>query len=109
MSMQQEQWQNSQQSQRYQHQLRASGLANKPPLSIDAVIPSEQHARQVVQQFTQDESVKRVEYRRDRDGTPHVRIELHPETHPSQFREKIESLTQAVEQSYQTATSRFQS
>lgn len=102
--MQQQDWQ---QQQQWSQQLRASGLGNKSPLTIDAIIPSEQHAQQVVQQYSRDESVKAVEFRRDNDGTPHVRIQLRADAHPSQFREKLQNLTQAVEQSYTSATSRF--
>lgn len=100
---QQQDWQ---QQQQYQQQLRASGLGNKSPLTIDAIIPSEQHARQVVQQFTQDEAIREVSYRRETDGTPHVRISLRPEA-VSQFRDKVQTLTQAVEQAYSSAASRF--
>lgn len=103
MSMQQQQDQ-----QQWQQKLRASGLGNKTPLTIDAIIPSEQHAQRVVQQFTQDQSVREVAYRREPDGTPHVRIQLRPEA-VSQFREKLQSLSQSVEEAYSSAASRFSS
>jgi Glu-tRNA(Gln) amidotransferase subunit E-like FAD-binding protein len=87
------------QSQQFHQQ--SQWLASKNPLTIDAVVPDEQTAQQIVQEHTTDPAVREVTFRRDSDGTPHVRISLQPQA-VSQFKDKLQRIGESVQRSYQS-------
>lgn len=84
-----------------QQQQGGRWLGGQNPLGIDALIPDENTAQQVVQEATRDQAIKEVHFRRELDGTTYVRIELRPEA-VSQFKDKLTRLGETVQRSYQS-------
>jgi len=89
------------QSQSTQQQ-RWGGQQNKSPLTLDAVVLDERAASDLVSRFSQDQAVREVTFRREQDGTPHIRISLQPNA-ISQFKDRVQQVTEAIERSYQSA------
>lgn len=88
--------------QQNQQQLQQQWLASKEPLTIDAVVPDEKTAQQIVTEHTSDPSIREVVFRREKDGTPHVRISLQPQA-VSQFKDKLQRFGESVQRSYESA------
>lgn len=85
-----------------QNKQQGQWLASKNPLTIEAVVPDEDTAQQIVQEHTRDTAIREVTFRRDQDGTPHVRISLQPQA-VSQFKDKLQRFGESVQRSYQSA------
>lgn len=97
----QQQWQQRQQqeSQTIAQTLLRSG---KPALTLDAAFPQIEAAQEVATESIRDQSTQGVSYRREQDGTPHVKVQLHASS-VSQFRNRFNRFLDSVEQSYQAA------
>lgn len=91
-------------SMQQQQQTQQTRLAwgSKSPLTLDAMVPDERTASDLVSRFTTDQAVKEVSFRREADGTPHIRISLQPGA-VQQFQDRIQQLTDAIQRSYQSA------
>lgn len=96
----------SQQSQQQQSQ-QYQWLSGKSPFTLDVLVPDERTATELVTDATQDQGVREVAFRRETDGTPHIRISLHPNAIQS-FKDRVDTLTDKIQRSYESAGRRMQ-